>query len=127
MSLVRATIAGGLAAALSLGALALLAGVALGGAAVEVQEPVPRSDHLGLDSFVLDLFLLVLALMPLERIVARRREQPIPRAGWHMDVAHFFVSPVDVQILTAIGLSSCVSARRAGKDVMSSVKTAGHS
>jgi lathosterol oxidase len=126
MPLVRATIAGGLAAALALGALALLAGagrrlgaaglalaaagLALGGAGVEVQEPVPRSSHLGLDWFVLDLFLLALVFVPLERAFARRREQAILRAGWRTDLAHFFVSHVGVQLLTFLTMAPAVVA-----------------
>jgi lathosterol oxidase len=124
MPLVRAAIAGGLAAALALGALALLsgagrrlgaagiglalAGLALGGAGVEVQEPVPRANHLGLDWFVLDLFLLALVFVPLERAFARRREQPILRAGWSTDLAHFFVSHVGVQLLTFLTMAPAV-------------------
>ena len=116
MPLVRAAIASGLAAALALGALAVLAGagrrlgvtglalaglgLALGGAEVEVQEPVPRSNHLGLDWFVLDLFLLALVFVPLERRFALRREQPVLRAGWRTDLAHFFASHIGVQLLT---------------------------
>jgi lathosterol oxidase len=124
MPLVRATIAAGLAAALALGALALLAGggrrlgaaglalaaagLALGGAGIEVQEPVPRSRHLGLDWFVLDLFLLAIVFVPLERAFARRREQAILRAGWRTDLAHFFVSHVGVQLLTFLTLAPAV-------------------
>ena len=126
MPLVRATIAAGLAAALAIGALALLAGagrrlgaagialalalagLALGGATVEVQEPVPRSNHLGLDWFVLDLFLLALVFVPLERVFARRREQPVLRAGWRTDLSHFFVSHVGVQLLTFLTMAPAV-------------------
>lgn len=124
MPLVRAAIAGGLAAALALGALALLAGggrrlggaglalaalgLALGGAGVAVPEPVPRSHHLGLDWFVLDLFLLALVFVPLERVFARRREQPVLRAGWRTDLAHFFVSHVGVQGLTFLTMAPAV-------------------
>jgi sterol desaturase/sphingolipid hydroxylase (fatty acid hydroxylase superfamily) len=124
MPLVRATIAAGLAAALALGALALLAGagrrlgaagialalagLALGGAAIEVHEPVPHSNHLGLDWFVLDLFLLAIVFVPLERLFARRREQPILRVGWRTDLAHFFVSHVGVQLLTFLTMAPAV-------------------
>jgi sterol desaturase/sphingolipid hydroxylase (fatty acid hydroxylase superfamily) len=124
MPLVRTAIAAGLAAALALGALALLAGagrrlgaaglvlaaagLALGGAGVEVQEPVPRSNHLGLDWFVLDLFLLALVFVPLERVFARRREQPMLRAGWRTDLGHFFASHVGVQLLTFLTMAPAV-------------------
>ena len=74
MTLVRALIAGGILAAAALGALAValhrgrrlgalglalaLAAQLAGGAWVEVEIPVRRSSHLGLDWLVLDLFLL---------------------------------------------------------------------
>jgi len=124
MPLVRTAIATGLAAALALGALALLAGagrrlgvvgvvaagagLALGGAGVEVAEPVPASPHLGLDWFVLDLLLLALVFVPLERAFARRREQPVLRAGWRTDLAHFFVSHVGVQLLAFLTMAPAV-------------------
>jgi lathosterol oxidase len=124
MPLVRTAIAAGLAAALALGALALLAGagrrlgsagltcallgVALGGAGVEVAGPVPRARHLGLDWFVLDLLVLALVFAPLERAFARRREQPLLRAGWRTDLAHFFVSHVGVQLLTFLTMAPAI-------------------
>ena len=124
MPLVRAAIAAGLAGALALGALALLlgggrrlglgaiglavAGLALGGAEVEVAEPVPRVHHLGLDWFVLDLFLLALVFVPLERAFGRASGQPALRRGWRTDTAHFFVSHVGVDLLTFLTVAPAV-------------------
>jgi lathosterol oxidase len=121
MPLVRATISAALAGSIALGALALLAssgrrlgtfgllcaalGLALGGAGVEVQEPVAKSDHLGLDWFVLDLFVLALVFVPLERAFARDRQQAVFRSGWRTDVAHFFVSHVGVELLTFLTMA----------------------
>jgi sterol desaturase/sphingolipid hydroxylase (fatty acid hydroxylase superfamily) len=118
MDLVRATIAAGLAAAVVLGALAVLfdagrrlgatgLGLALlalqlGGADVEVATPVPASNHLGLDWFVLDLLLLAAIFVPLERAFARHPEQQVFRRGWRTDLVHFFVSHVLVQVLTLL-------------------------
>jgi lathosterol oxidase len=121
MALVRAAIASGLAAAIALGALALLAdrgrrlgtlGLALalaaqlaGGAGVEVATPVPPSPHLGLDWFVLDLLLLVLVFVPLERAFARLPEQPVFRRGWRTDLAHFFASHLLLQATSLLTLA----------------------
>jgi lathosterol oxidase len=69
---------------------------------------VPRSNHLGLDWFVLDLFLLALVFVPLERLFARHREQPVLRVGWRTDLAHFFVSHVGVQLLTFLTMAPAV-------------------
>jgi sterol desaturase/sphingolipid hydroxylase (fatty acid hydroxylase superfamily) len=121
MAVVRATIAAGLAGALAIGAVAVLldrgrglgiAGIALGGAAqlaggagVLVDEPVARANHLGLDWFVLDLFLLALVAVPLERAFARRPEQPVFRRGWRTDLAHFFASHLLVQAISLLTIA----------------------
>lgn len=118
---VRTAIATGLGGALVLGALALLAdrgrrlgtlGLALalvallaGGAEVEVATPVPASPHLGLDWFVLDLLLLVLVFVPLERAFARLPAQPVFRRGWRTDLAHFFASHLLVQVTSLLTLA----------------------
>ena len=116
MKLVRALIAGGIVAAAGLGAfavafyrgrqlgalgLALALGAQLaGGAWVEVTTPVARSNHLGLDWLALDLLLLAVVFVPLERAFARLPEQPVFRRGWRTDLAYFFVSHLLVQLLT---------------------------
>jgi lathosterol oxidase len=121
MALVRKGIAGGivLAAALGalavalgrgrrLGALALLVAFAAqlaGGAWVEVETPVARSNHLGLDWLALDLLLLVAIFVPLERAFARLPAQPVFRRGWRTDLAYFFVSHLLVQLLALATLA----------------------
>jgi lathosterol oxidase len=115
MSLVRTLIAGGIVAAAALGALAVALhrgrrlgalGLALafaaqlaGGAWVEVEIPVAKSHHLGLDWLALDLLLLVAIFVPLERAFARLPEQPVFRRGWRTDLVYFFVSHLLVQLL----------------------------
>ncbi len=121
MPLVRALIAGGivLAAALGglavalgrgrrLGALALLVAFAAqlaGGAWVEVETPVARSHHLGLDWLALDLLLLVVIFVPLERAFARLPGQPVFRRGWRTDLGWFFVSHLLVQLVALATLA----------------------
>jgi lathosterol oxidase len=115
MQVVRALIAGGIGLAAALGALAVLLergrrlgalglGLSLaaqlaGGAWVEVATPVARSKHLGLDWLALDLLLLAVVFVPLERAFARLPEQPVFRRGWRTDLAYFFVSHLLVQLL----------------------------
>jgi sterol desaturase/sphingolipid hydroxylase (fatty acid hydroxylase superfamily) len=115
MPLVRKGIAGGIVLAAALGALAValqrgrrlgavglalaLAAQLAGGAWVEVEIPVARSQHLGLDWLALDLLLLVVIFVPLERAFARLPEQPVFRRGWRTDLAYFFVSHLLVQLL----------------------------
>jgi len=115
MGVVRALIAGAIVLAAALGALAVALrrgrrlgslGLALafaaqlaGGAGVEVETPVARSSHLGLDWLALDLLLLVVIFVPLERAFARLPEQPVFRRGWRTDLAHFFVSHLLLQLV----------------------------
>ena len=129
MPLVRAALASGIAAAVVLGALALLAnagrragfaGLVLGlaaqlagGAAVKVVAPVPASSHLGLDWFTLDLLLLVLVFVPLERAFARRPEQPVFRRGWRTDLTHFFASHLLLQLTSLLTVAPALLLFRA--------------
>jgi lathosterol oxidase len=120
MAWVRAALFAALVLALGLGALSVLLGerrrlgfggtacagaaIALGGPWIEA-GPVDPSPHLGLDWFVLDLLVLALVFVPLERAFARLREQRILRFGWRTDLAHFFVSHLLVQVLALLTLA----------------------
>ena len=53
----------------------------------------------GLDYFVLELLVLGLVFIPLERLFILR-PQKIFRAGWQTDLKHFFVSHAGVQVLS---------------------------
>jgi sterol desaturase/sphingolipid hydroxylase (fatty acid hydroxylase superfamily) len=82
-------------AGIALGAAALL----MGGAQVEPVGLGQRDFTAGLDYFVLELLVLGLVFIPLERLYALR-EQRIFRAGWQTDLKHFFVSHAGVQLLS---------------------------
>ncbi len=121
MAVVRALIAGAIVSSAALGALAVALqrgprlgalGLALafaaqlaGGAWVEVETPVARSQYLGLDWLALDLLLLAVVFVPLERAFARLPEQPVFRRGWQTDLAYFFVSHLLVQLLALATLA----------------------
>ncbi len=79
----------------------LLASVALlmGGAEAEAVDVGPRAFSAGLDYFVLELLVLGLVFIPLERLFALR-PQRIFRDGWQTDLKHFFVSHAGVQVLS---------------------------
>jgi sterol desaturase/sphingolipid hydroxylase (fatty acid hydroxylase superfamily) len=81
------------------------AAVALGGAWVEAEGPVEQTRYLGLDWFVLDLLVLALVFVPLERLFALRREQRILRVGFRADLAHFFVSHLLVQVTVLLTMA----------------------
>jgi sterol desaturase/sphingolipid hydroxylase (fatty acid hydroxylase superfamily) len=79
-----------------------LASVALlmGGAEAEPLElGGQRAFAAGLDYFILELLVLGLLFIPLERLFALR-EQRIFRTGWQTDLKHFFVSHAGVQLLS---------------------------
>src|SRR5262245_15564766 len=119
MGLVRAVLFAALLFALAAGALAVLLGsralglaglvlagaaIALGGAWVET-GPVAPTPHAGLDWFVLDLLVLALVFVPLERAFALARAQRILRAGWRTDLAHFLASHLLVQVLALLTIA----------------------
>jgi sterol desaturase/sphingolipid hydroxylase (fatty acid hydroxylase superfamily) len=81
---------------LALGAVALLLG---GGAAEPLAIDGEPAYAAGLDYFVLELLVLGLLFIPLERLWSLR-SQRIFRAGWQTDLKHFFVSHAGVQLLS---------------------------
>jgi lathosterol oxidase len=120
LGLLRAALFAALVLSLALGALSVLLGerrrlgyggiastgaaIALGGAWIE-SGPVDPSPHLGLDWFVLDLLVLALVFVPLERAFALVRDQRILRFGWRTDLVHFLVSHLLVQVLALLTLA----------------------
>ncbi len=92
--------------------LLVLISVLLGGSQVPVPETVKSSPAFGLDWFVLDLLVLTLVFVPLERLLARLPEQRVFRTGWKVDLVHFFVSHMLVQVTTFLILAPALFAAR---------------
>ena len=88
---------------IGLGSVALL----MGGAQAEPVDVGRRALSAGLDYLVLELLVLGLVFVPLERLCMLRK-QNIFRAGWQTDLKHFFVSHAGVQL---ISLASMVPAQ----------------
>jgi len=59
---------------------------------------------LGLDWFLLNILVLAMLFVPLERLFARLPSQPIFRPGWATDLAHFAVSHLFVQVTVLLTL-----------------------
>lgn len=78
---------------ISLGAASVL----LGGWEVPVDGPVESTTYLGLDWFLLDLLLMSIMFVPIERLFPRV-PQPILRDEVGVDLVYFFVGHVLVQI-----------------------------
>ncbi|HEX4953516.1 MAG TPA: sterol desaturase family protein [Thermoanaerobaculia bacterium] len=77
----------------------------LGGGSVPVPGPVPKSPYLGLDWFLLNVVMLCVVFVPLERIFPLRRDQAVFRPGWTTDSLHFLVSHLLVQVSTLLTLA----------------------
>jgi len=84
-------------------ALTLLA-VLAGGGSVPIESEFRQPFTVGLDWFLLNVFLLALVFVPLERAFARRPEQRTFRFGWTTDGVHLMVSHLAVQALTFMTL-----------------------
>jgi len=81
---------------IALGAIALALG---GGAAVPLAIDGDPAYAAGVDYFVLELLVLGLLFIPLERFWSLRAQR-IFRPGWQTDLKHFFVSHAGVQLLS---------------------------
>jgi lathosterol oxidase len=91
---------------LGLTALALAtAATLLGGSGAEIGETAGAAAYLGLDWFLLNVLVLALLFVPLERLFARLPAQPIFRPGWPTDLAHFAVSHLLVQVTVLLTLA----------------------
>lgn len=94
---------------LGLVALALAtAGTLLGGSGVAIREPVTGTTAAGLDWFLLNLLVLALLFVPLERLFARRPEQDIFRPGWTTDLVYFAMSHLLVQLTVVLTMLPAV-------------------
>jgi sterol desaturase/sphingolipid hydroxylase (fatty acid hydroxylase superfamily) len=89
-----------------------LAAVLLGGGTVPIHGVSARPVQLGLDWFLLNLLLLTLLFVPVERLFPRRPEQRAFRPGWTTDGMHFLVSHVFVQATTFLILFPATSLAR---------------
>lgn len=90
--------------------LALIASM-LGGASVPVAAPA-EGLGLGLDWFLLNVLLLALIFVPMERAFAQRPAQSTFRPGWTTDVLHFFVSHLLIQVSAWLTLAPAAAAAR---------------
>jgi lathosterol oxidase len=89
-----------------------LAGALLGGGGVAVPETLDSRPTLGLDWFLLNLFVLALLFVPLERLFPRLPEQSTFRVGWTTDTVHFLMSHLLVQVLSFVILLPAVTVSR---------------
>ena len=84
------------------------AAVLVGGAGVPVGVMRETPAYLGLDWFLLNLLLLALVFVPLERVFPRLASQPIFRYGWQTDLGYFAVSHLLVQVTVLLTMAPAV-------------------
>lgn len=92
----------------------LLAGTAaaLGGSSVKINGPLSNGPAIGLDWFLLDLFLTALVYVPIERLWPRYPEQGVFRSQWTLDLAYFMSTHLPLQILSLVMLFPAVQATK---------------
>lgn len=84
---------------------AVLIATLLGGSHVETSGALGTGYYLGLDWFLVNLTLLGILFIPLERLFGLRREQSIFRSDWRQDLFYFLINSLLVQSLTFLSLA----------------------
>lgn len=94
---------------LSFTALAgVLLATALGGSHAQDRLHLQSDVYLGLDWFLLNLTLMGIVFVPIERLLGQR-EQPIFRFEWREDLLYFLISSLLVQVLTYLSLAPALA------------------
>jgi sterol desaturase/sphingolipid hydroxylase (fatty acid hydroxylase superfamily) len=95
-----------------LGMLLAIAATALGGSSVKINGSMGDGPAIGLDWFLLDLFLMALIYVPLERLWPQYPEQGTFRAQWTLDVVYFMSTHLPLQILSFLVLLPATQATK---------------
>jgi sterol desaturase/sphingolipid hydroxylase (fatty acid hydroxylase superfamily) len=82
------------------GLLFATAATALGGSTVKINGTLHDGPAIGLDWFVLDLLLMSLIYVPLERVWPQYPAQGTFRKDWTLDVVYFMSTHLPIQILS---------------------------
>jgi sterol desaturase/sphingolipid hydroxylase (fatty acid hydroxylase superfamily) len=94
------------------GMLLAIAATAWGGSSVKVNGSQLNGITIGMDWFLLDLLLMALIYVPLERIWPRYPEQGTFREGWTQDVVYFLSTHLPIQILSFLVLLPATQATK---------------
>jgi len=89
-----------------------LAAAALGGSSVPINGPLGDGPAIGLDWFLLDMFLMALIYVPIERLWPQYPAQGTFRAQWTLDVVYFMSTHLPIQILSLMVLLPATQATR---------------
>ncbi len=94
------------------GMLLAVAATAWGGSSVQINGNQLNGITIGTDWFLLDLLLMALIYVPLERIWPRYPEQGTFRKGWTQDVVYFMSTHLPIQILSFLVLLPATQATK---------------
>jgi sterol desaturase/sphingolipid hydroxylase (fatty acid hydroxylase superfamily) len=94
------------------GMLLAIAATTWGGSSVKVNGSQLNGITIGMDWFLLDLLLMALIYVPLERIWPRYPEQGTFRKGWTQDVVYFMSTHLPIQILSFLVLLPATQATK---------------
>jgi sterol desaturase/sphingolipid hydroxylase (fatty acid hydroxylase superfamily) len=86
------------------GLLLATAATLLGGSSVPINQTLRVGPAIGLDWFLLDMFLMALIYVPLERLWPQYPEQGTFRNEWTLDVVYFMSTHLPIQILSFLVL-----------------------
>ena len=94
------------------GMLLAMAATAFGGSSVPLNDDVHGGLAIGLDWFLLDLFLMALIYVPLERLWPQYPEQGTFRKQWTQDMVYFMSTHLPLQILSFLVLLPATQATK---------------
>ncbi|PYX44159.1 MAG: hypothetical protein DMG79_21115 [Acidobacteria bacterium] len=86
------------------GMLFAIAATAFGGSSVQINQTMHNGPAIGLDWFLLDLFLMAVIYVPMERLWPQYPEQGTFRKEWTLDVVYFMSTHLPLQILSFLVL-----------------------
>ena len=94
------------------GTLLAIAATAWGGSSVQINENLRDGPAIGLDWFLLDMFLMALIYVPLERLWPQYPKQGTFRNEWTLDVVYFMSTHLPIQILSFLVLLPAMQATK---------------
>src|SRR5215467_2728113 len=94
------------------GTLLAIAATAWGGSSVKINSTLRDGPAIGLDWFLLDLLLMGLIYVPLERLWPQYPEQGTFRKEWTLDVVYFMSTHLPIQILSFLVLLPAIQATK---------------
>src|SRR6476660_3068665 len=94
------------------GMLLAIAATALGGSSVQINDTLHNGPAIGLDWFLLDMFLMALIYVPLERLWPQYPKQGTFRKEWTLDVVYFMSTHLPLQILSFLVLLPATQATK---------------